>query len=342
MTATGSSIVSVSFDRKLSWSSIQSLLSCGQKFRYQQQERLERIPTAAHFGRLRGTFFHAAIDSAMRGQRYQDGMREAREKEEVKFLNVFDRQELDDTMNRAYKEAAELAEYHIPKLGIGTKIKAVVTEGEFSFHFSKDFDFTGRYDAIVQDLETGEVVLVDWKLRDSFNSLESAMMDGQLYAYAYALRQLGTNVDALRFYEFSSKQPSPASIKVSKGVPTGIPNTGAASYDTTWERWSADVARYGVVDPESYRDEMQGKLKTDDDFMNVITLPITPASYAETERRLKAARELLAFNVSQDVPTAAYSSFICKGCDFLKLCISEGRHGLDAGELKSRYYVKRK
>jgi PD-(D/E)XK nuclease superfamily protein len=330
------------FDRKLSWSSIQSLLSCGQKFRYQQQERLERIPTAAHFGRLRGTFFHAAVASALLGHRPLDGMREEREKEELKFANVFDRQELDDTMNRAFKEAAELAEYHIPKLGIGTSIEPLLVEGEFSFHFSRDFDFNGRYDAIIRDLETNETVLVDWKLRDGFNSIEAAMMDGQLYAYAYALRQLGTEVDAIRFYEFSSKQPSPASIKISKGVPTGYPNTGAASYDTTWERWSSDVRRFGVVDPENYRDEMEGKLKTDADFMNIINLPLTPASYRETERRLTAARELLAFNVSQAVPTAAYSSFICKGCDFLKLCISEGRHGIDATELKKRYYVTRK
>ncbi len=332
----------MSWDKKLSWSSLQALLSCGQKFRYTQQERLERIPSAASFNRLRGTFFHAGVAAALGGHKYQDGMREEREKEELKFVNVYDRKELDDTVDRAYREAGELLGYHLPKLGIGTKIRPIEIEGEFSIDFSADFKFTGRYDAILEDLETGEIVLADWKLRRSFNSLEAAMMDGQLYAYAYALRQQGKIVEALRFYEFSAKTPSPASIKVSKGVPTGIPNTGAASYDTTWEVWAADVARFGVVDPENYRAEMEGKLKTDADFMQVLTLPLTPASYAETERRLAAARDLLAFNVQQVVPTAAYSSYVCEGCDFLKLCISEGRHGLDATELKRSYYVERK
>lgn len=332
----------MSWDKRLSWSGLQALLSCGQKFRYTQLERLEKIPNSANFGRLRGTFFHAAIASALKGWHYSAGMREAREEEDNKFSGVTDRRELDDTLNRAFKEAAELAEYHLPKLGIGKLIKPILVEQEFLLKFSKNFDFSGRYDAIIEDLETGETVLVDWKLRDSFNSLESAMMDGQLYAYAYALRELGTKVDAIRFYEFSSKTPSPASIKVSKGVPTGIPNTGAASYDTTWERWSTDVRRFGVVDPDDYRDEMEGKLKTDADFMNIISLPLTPASYRETERRLEAARQLLEFAATQEVPTAAYSSYICKSCDFLKLCLSEGRHGQDATELKKRYYVKRK
>lgn len=329
---------------KLSWSSMQALLSCGQKFQYAQVDRLERVAYTGSFNRLRGSFFHAGIAAALKGRSVWGGIQEEREKEEVKLAQADPRSipEAQDTIIRAIKDAKVLLDYHIPTLGIGTKLVAVEVEGEFTVPFAVEFDFNGRYDAIVLDLETNERLLVDWKLRVGFSAVEDLMMDGQLYAYAWALKQKGTLVDGIRFYEFKAKLPSEASMQVKNGTPTGIPNTGAASYDTTWDVWSATVRRYGAVDPDIYRDTMLPKLKDPSEWMNVVDLPLTAYSLEETERRLGAARDLLGFTQAQVVKTAVYSSYVCGGCDFQKLCITKGRHGLDDSLVRKQYYVTRK
>jgi hypothetical protein len=328
---------------KLSWSSMQALLTCGQKFDFAQLQRLERLPFAGSFNRLRGTFFHAGIDAALQGKNVWGAMVRCREQEELKAAQIVDPrqlQEVGDTLKRALKEAKDLVDYYLPQLGFGTRITPVESEGEFTVPFMEGFDFNGRYDAIIIDTETKQRLLVDWKLRTSFSDIDALMLDGQLYAYAWALGQLGKPVDGIRFYEFKAKLPSPASMQVKGGVPTGVPNTGAASYDTTWEAWSATVREYGAVDPEIYRNQMEGKLKDASEWMNVVDLPLTPFSLAETERRLAAARELLAFTKAQVVKTAAYSSFVCGGCDFQKICVL-ARHGLDTSGVVKQYYGKR-
>jgi hypothetical protein len=326
---------------KLSWSSLQSLLSCGQKFHYNQVERLERLPYAGSFNRLRGTFFHEGIAAALLGKNVWGAMIKRREEEDLKLAQMSDRQEADDTIRRAMKEAKELVDYYVPQLGIGTRIIPQEVEGEFSLPFSEGFDFNGRYDAIVVDTETKQVLVVDWKLRVGFSDIDALMLDGQLYAYAMALRKLGHTIDGIRFYEFRAKLPSPASMQVSKGEYTGVPNTGAASYDTTWDVWSASVASYGVVDPNDYRDKMLPKMKEPSEWLNIVDLPLTEASIRETEARLGAARELLEFSRKQAVPTAAFSSYVCSGCDFQKLCVLK-RHGLDTSLAVKSYYTKRK
>ncbi len=330
-----------SSNAKLSWSSLQALLSCGQRFHYEQVERLERITYAGSFNRLRGTFFHEGIAAALQGRNVWGAMVRKREEEELKLAQLSDKREAEGIILQAMKEAKEIVDYYVPQLGIGTRIIPQEVEGEFTLPFTDDFVFNGRYDAIVVDTETKQVLIVDWKLRVGFSDIDALMLDGQLYAYAMALRQLGHNIDGIRFYEFKAKLPSEASMQKKNGEYTGVPNTGAESYDTTWDKWAATVRSFGQVDPEIYRDKMEGKLKDPSEWLNIVDLPLTEASIRETEARLAAAKELLAFTKTQSTPTAAFSSYVCGRCDFAKLCVLK-RHGLDTSLARKSYYTTRK
>lgn len=332
---------------KFSWSMLQAALACATRWDFIYRQNLERKPSQESRLRLRGTLFHAGMAGALhasvagKAPTYHAlvAVNEAAEAEQLKWISEADYCEM---VRDVAQEVHGLLMYYVPLLKLGERYD-VLWRDENTPLIEYDFElangFSGRIDAILNDKQTNTALLVDWKLRSSFGDTSLAALDGQAYAYAYALSELGIEVDEVALIEFRAKLPSRASMQISKGVPTGLPNTGAASYDTTWEQWAADVRSYGT-NPEKYRAEIEPKLKTEADFWRIVQGVVNEATLLNTKQTLEAAQAQLEFYAGRESLPAAYSSHACAYCDFKQLCELR-RYGYDTSFSIKKDYVNR-
>jgi hypothetical protein len=238
---------------------------------------------------------------------------------------------------------SELLSYHLPKLARykavtkGEVVEGAGDERAVEWEIEVPFDgytVKGIVDAVVRDQETGELVIMDWKLRQQFTSLDVAQVDGQLHFYAAALARLAGKqvVNRVVQWQFRAKLPSPASISVRNSKP----NTGAESYDTTWAYWCATLP--AGIDPADYEELMRPKMKEDYAFSMPCEGLVTAESSTMTLRNTEDAVALL--KSTQSFP-AIMSAQKCQFCPFVRLCSGGLRYGGDITPVIEEYYQKR-
>ncbi|KKN43478.1 hypothetical protein LCGC14_0702690 [marine sediment metagenome] len=341
----------------ISWSQKVAANKCLRNWELGYVERLERIPGVSHLNRIRGSAFHAAVEAAFRNpsapvvaalvsaNKYLDD-------NTMQDKLVWDYEFGEYRPDNAYYEMMEalklempgLLQYHIPLIGINTKYR-VATFGELfggssgnlllEYHIEghvSDMYVHGYIDAILVDLETGERVVTDWKLRQAFERDEVVQVDGQLMFYAALLRRRGASISKSMQWQFRKKTPSPASISKK----TKKPNTGAKTYDTTWEHWVETLP--AGIDPAKYEEVIKPKLKDDSHYQKIVETVITDASCNLSLDDMAASIEIMEYAKARELFPATQSSMACQYCDFLMLCATPLKHGGDATELIASEY----
>lgn len=367
----------------ISWSLIQTFLSCPRKFELSYLEGLSRA-SADQFNLKLGSAFHAGLEAALRlvvsgvivnNENLIDAAVAAAvawvRDDAISGKQVYNKSaDAFEPDTKYYQMMAEvrnlvppLLTYHIPLMGIGRYIP--VTKGEvlgyiqadeqirnadiygteellelalewkFKFPIGNDNFVTGMIDAVLLDQETGELVIVDWKTRGVFPNDNLALVDGQVHLYAAILNKMGANITRVAMWQFSTKLPSPASISAKNHRP----NTGAASYDTTWDYWVATLPPN--ISPEKYEAEMKPKLKQPEDYQRIVWGVVTDVSTDMMMDNVMATLHAIETmkNNKFGFP-AVLGSNACKWCDFLPLCANTFRYGGDATELIERDYVR--
>lgn len=337
----------------VSWSQLQTFLQCPRKWELGYVDNLERIPSADSLARVRGAAFHAGIQAAFLSP---EGQTEAAIQAARNYLiqNTERNKEIWDYSMRVFvpdvayyamldtlaQELPSLLAYHVPHVGIGTRYRAATHAEVFGgsddtpmleYHFVcpvGQVGVQGYVDAVLIDIETGVQVICDWKLRTQFTPNDATQADGQLTAYAALLNAQGANIQKSIQWQFRAKTPTAASISKRDGKP----NTGAQSYDTTWEEWVRTLP--ADINPERYRELMEPKLKTLDEFQLRGETAITTLSCALARANIESAMTLLSFaatmlNEGSALP-AVLSAQQCRYCDFVKLCADPLKHGGNA------------
>lgn len=360
----------------ISWSAIQTFLTCQRRYELTYIEHLSK-PSGDEYNLKLGSAFHEGIEFVLK--QYDDDVADyflpevdvrgavAAALRWVKEDTIPNKQVYDpasggqvpdtyyyQTMAKVRNEVVPLLEYHIPLMGIGTKYVPVIKgdlfpigtvhpddftelalEWKLKYPIGDDVFITGIVDAVLRDVETGEYVIVDWKTRGVFPNDDLALVDGQVHLYAAVLNAMGANISRVAMWQFSTKLPSPASISAKNHRP----NTGAASYDTTWDHWVATLPPN--ISPEKYEEEIRPKLKQNEDYQRIVWGVVTSHSTEMMYRNVLATVEAIqnARESDHGFP-AVLGSNACKWCPFLQLCANGLRYGGDVEEFIDRYYVR--
>lgn len=323
----------------VSWSEMLTFMECQRKWQLRYQLGIEPVSGDDVLARFLGSAFHAGISKFIVTGNVDVAIDAAKEYIDENTRTAEGQSDYYDMINEAHNAVWTMLSYYLPRLEIGTKYRPVQVGEifpdapdaynymvEWSFYTHDDKPIKGAIDAILYDLETEEYVLVDWKTRSSFPFEDAAHLDGQLHLYIAALKSMtDAPLNRAIMWQFKVRTPQPASIsKVS-----GLPNTGAASYDTTWEQWCKTLP--AGIKAERFEALMKPKLKTDDEFMRKTELIITPMSVERTKRTTQGiisamdfARERLD---SGDFLPAVQSVHTCKMCPFFRLCGGVLRYG---------------
>ncbi len=359
---------------RLSWSSIQKFLSCQRAYELHYIEGLQRKPGADKKNLLRGSAFHVGLDAALQASAAgatDEVMVKAAKFAAENYLTIKQiadktvynwttRQEEPDVeyaqmFNELHWLVPNLLEYHIPMIGLGKRYQVVkrgdvvelgtlkpeefeqlAIEWKFNVEITSEDTLSGIIDTVLYDTIDDVFLLVDWKTRDGFPNDSMALLDGQLHLYAGVLNTyFGAKIARVAMWQFLTSTPKPASMSVK-----GIPNTGAASYATTWKHW-CETLPYGI-DPEKYEEIMRPKMKQDADFQRLVIGEVTKASTHLMFENVQATLASLKASVASELPfPAVLGSSACKWCDFAKLCANAFRYGGDVTEILERDYEKK-
>lgn len=360
----------------LSHSRITSYLTCNRAYELKYVEGLKPRHGDDKAAPFLGSAFHAGIAEALKrayAGETPDEQLKAGKKAAQKWIDDntrLDKQKYVDGVgwvhdadyyqmtNDTYSKAYELMNYYYPKLGIGTRYKVLDTthfwseddvlkeplvEYEFQVPINgvPDVELKGVVDAILLDTETGETVIIDWKTRSGLGSDMYAMIDNQLYLYAMVFSQITerTKIDRAVMWQIKAKTPGAASISQAKGKGFGLPNTGAASYDTTWEMWVKTLP--DGIDPAEYEELMKPKLKSLSDFMRPVDLMLTAEAIQATLDNFKvtAANMVRDTALYEETPAPASLNIkVCQYCPFARLCVGALRHGGDVAHIVEQFY----
>ena len=207
-----SETVSMAEPRKISNSEVSTWLVCERQYYYQFDLNLEPIrhSEALNRGLLGHEILACYYKELQRGRTHEEAMHTARE-----FLksfisgNVYDLPvvlEVDNILQSywAYRQG-------------DPNWRILHVEEQFNVFFTQEFEFSMRLDLLVQDLTTGEVILVDHKFVYDFWTQDDLALNPQLPKYIGALRVNGFKVDRallnqLRYRKL--KEPTPERLFV--------------------------------------------------------------------------------------------------------------------------------
>lgn len=222
----------------------------------------------------------------------------------------------------------------------GTGINRAAAEQpmvEFYFQYGK---FSGIIDAVLYDRNTGQFVLVDWKLRKSFPMDELAAIDGQLGFYAACLEKMGATISETIMWQFKLQTPKPANINKN-----GLPSI--AAQDTTWEYWVETLPSptLKLIKLDEWKVTMADKLKSVEDYSRPVRTPVSDfmllAAYDNALEIVHMIEVSQARYLEGRPAMAVLGSNACSFCDFKLLCASVFKHGGDAAALLDLHYQKR-
>jgi hypothetical protein len=218
--------------------------------------------------------------------------------------------------------------------------KTKMIEWEFNYELSDLVTLRGFVDAVLIDLETNELILVDWKTRSKgMTDTQFALLDGQLHTYAAVIRELGGKITKVRMWQVKQTLPAPPTLTKS-----GKPSIAMNAKSTTREVWlegltEEQLAKYGHM-----VEEVQS-IKPLDYFTLESDGFVSDNSHKLAMDNIQAQTELIQFfndeaQQGKALP-ALYSSWNCKGCPFTQLCGTVFRYGGDAQPVIDQYYQKK-
>lgn len=341
---------------RISWTSMQTFMSCQRKYELAYIEGLTAKPSTNSTGLFFGTAIHAGIHEYLLSGKVSLAIRKAEDTlrsltppavsvyNPVTKQHVLD-QEFYEEMRLLHLKAGEVLRFYLPQLGIGTKYR-VISVGEMLGHGPEyDIrpvlelnvqmgDIQGIVDAVLEEINTGERVVFDWKTRQALGNETLAMVDGQLHLYAAMLRNMGAvNITKVCMVEFKTSLPKPVELSAKDKQPL----TGRASYDTTWEYWVSSLP--AGIDPAKYEEVMKPKMKRIEDFMRFTEMPVTDVSDAEARRNAEWIAKLMReVDVYGEPLPAVLGSNACKFCPFARLCAGPLRYGGDVESILDIYY----
>lgn len=299
-----------------SWSQLQTFLTCERKWELQYREKLA---TETSDEMALGGAFHAGIAAHLMGA---DPYLAATHKLNESQVNDDD-----------YLTVKELLSYHLPKISgryeVVEKDGKPLVEHYVEYKLDNDNILVGYIDAVLYDVVQKETVIVDWKLRTRFSPEVYSALDGQLHLYA---AMLDMPVQEVVMWEFRNKVPQPASISVR----TGLPNTGAESYDTTWEYWCKTVPAY--IKPADWEGLIRPKLKDESEFVRPVRSVVTEYSKQAALDNVRKIISRINTACIDDTFSAVYNSYVCRFCPYWRLCSTTLRYGGNSDNILLDYY----
>lgn len=355
---------------KYSWSRLASFNQCGRKYELSYIEGYEKIPSADNEGRLFGTAIHAGFEKVLVSLFHGLPMSEA-----IKKAIDASRQSITDAslpnkmrwnweknvnepdieyyqmIEDLYNNVPKFLNYYLPRIGLGTKYVPVsvadvlpdfaeahipMVEYDFSLLIDEDKLINGRIDAVLRDVDSGELVLFDWKSRKAFPRDDMALIDGQLHLYAAVLNLAGGNISRVCMAQMRTGLPKPAELSKKDNLPL----TGRESYDTTWDFWVNSLPQ--AVDHEFYREVMTPKMKQHQpDFWRPVFGFVTEVSSKLTITNTLMQIDNIRMVIDTGTMAGVYSHTTCNFCEFQRLCANGLRYGGDVSEILERDYQRR-
>ncbi len=339
-------------DEPLSYSRVSSFLGCQQAFQYSYIERLTR---KYEFPRItRGKLVDDGICEAIAAQEEGHDLadcqlvacdaiakagREWIASEDVAaFLDMSPglRAESCDLV----AEAQIIARRAIKSIGIGTgKWRTVPVENMAGVQLKVRGElanwapgFEGYVDWLAEDKETGHVWLIDFKVRDAFQSEEDLAFDYQLPLYQRCVEQmLGREITGTAHFQIRSKVPSEPKILKSGRVSSNILGTDFDTYVAALDGNQEDHSEY-----TEQLDKLRGK-----NFDRFTPIYRSRQEIDGIWDELECAAYGLKKYDEHGVSTRRLHLMQCRGCRFQDLCLAELR-GHDADHIRKTAYTKKK
>lgn len=364
----------------ISWSLIQTFLSCQRKYELTYLEGLSK-PSGDQYNLFLGSAFHAGIEFALAA--YANDMADyvlpevdvagavdaaLQQVKDATVLNktIYDREAGGTVPDRAYyammqdvrNEVPKLLRYHIPLMGIGTKY-VPVTKGEIFGRSSEWFPV----------IETDKELALEMRLKFPIEGTDD-FITGIVDA---VLRDIET--DELIVFDWKTRGVFPydslaqvdgqlslyAAVLNAMGAnitrtimyqfSTKLPSPASISAKNS--RPNVGAASYSTtwevwkatlppnISPEKYEAEIRPKLMLDSDFQHPVECVVTEYSTKMAFDNVYATLEAI-----QNAKKSKYGfpailgSNGCKFCDFLPLCANALKFGGDVSELIERDYIR--
>lgn len=203
----------------------------------------------------------------------------------------------EDERQEAVRNANAVVAYHAPRIAALYDITAVEHEFEITVEGNK---LHGTVDAVGYDRITGDMVLLDFKVRTAFGKTSAIELDLQLLLYSLAFP------DVTRLVQYQMLQEAPKSPRFNQdGKPSQAPQK------TTWTIWAEGVKAAGF-DPADYEEGMRPKLTETFEAIVEIALDANVTEYAKEIIKLRIDSLQ---NVCYPVLTST-----CGYCPFNKVC----------------------
>lgn len=329
---------------------LQTAMKCGQLYRWRYQQRIKERPSVGSRPMILGSAVHAAFEEALRAKterptlkleglialavmharEYIKGETQPNVRKYENGVQVYD-SDYYEMMRLLGDEAAELIVHYLPTVPdswrIATKRQVIPSrypagdkrgdelalEWQIRHTFPDGQEFTGVVDAVIVDINTDALLMVDWKVKSQFPTDDKAALDGQLHLYAAILNHYGANIREVCMYQMKSTPPAPA--ETGKGAKNkGEILTGRDSYATTWEHWCATVPMGTNV--SKYEASMKPKMKTMDYFVRPVYSDVTRwSSQFSLDNAVQAIRM-----IENDTLPAVLNAWTCGYCQFARLC----------------------
>lgn len=355
---------------KFSFSRLSSGSHCLRQYELRYIEGLEKKPGIENEGRILGSAIHAGFDAALvyMFRHFRDGSWDV-EAWGVDWVNIALKAARDyvlsqgvglplntppeffDMLDGVSREAVDFLRYYLPRIGLGHRyvpvsvqevlpqyLEAHVPFVEYSFELPlvDDDILVGRVDAVLRDLTTGELILVDWKSRIAFPKDYLAAIDDQLHLYAAVINAQGGSISQVGMIQMKRNLPKGAEFSTKDGLPL----TGRASYNATWDSFVQSLP--AGIDAEYYREKLAGKLKQHEpDFYHPVFNFVTKLSSHLVLDNIRAQIAVITMGVETYNFPARMSYTACQFCEFQQLCANAFRYGGDPADIIALYFQKR-
>lgn len=181
-------------------------------------------------------------------------------------------------------------------------------------HVYQDYIITGTIDTVLQDIETGEYLIFDWKTRSVMPREKLVDLDGQLRLYAAIVNRLAgrTVITQTCQYQMRTSVPKQAEL-TTKG------KVSMAAIASTWAVWSKSLIDMGL-DPADYEEQMRPKLRAETDYTNPIFTPVTPLSSKLILENVLRIGEAIRYAETHNSWPSIPSLTGCQFCSFTNIC----------------------
>lgn len=203
--------------------------------------------------------------------------------------------------------------------GADSTLNLPAIEWQFSEVFrlenGNEYEITGTIDTVLQDIETGEYIVADWKSRANIPPERLIDLDGQLKLYGAIINHMAGYpvITKTLQYQMRTLVPKPARITEKKR------QVSVASISSTWEVWSESVRQLGL-DPEQYREQMEPKLHPPEHFTLAVFTPITPiGNKLAIDNALRIGEAIRFAETTGSFPGIPHSMG-CQFCGFKNYC----------------------